>query len=159
MSASVTPCFENFAGFTNKNWKPLDSFEQALEQPAGSWITYTRDSYLSPAEFKKMSDDAKTQGLDRVQKKRKKVTGIVREVDHENKVLTVESIPRRFRNEAREMKVLSWKLREHMKGNPLYYAQIPMSEEEIAQRKKERSERASAARKKRKTSSSPRAEA
>jgi len=57
------------------------------------------------------------------------------------------------------MKVLSWKLREHMKGNPLYYAQIPMSEEEIAQRKKERSERASAARKKRKTSSSPRAEA
>ena len=134
-------CFENFPGFSSENWIRVESFRQLLEQPIDSWITYTRTSYLPPTEFKKAREESQRHGEPLMAKKRKKITCVVKEIDHENESLTVESVPRRFKDAKRELKTLSWKLSDNMKGDVIYYIQVPRSEAQIQELKEKKRKR------------------
>lgn len=135
---STTTCFEDFKGFSAENWTRVESFRQLLEQPVNSWLTYTRTSYLPPAEFKKACEESKRQGNALMAKKRKKITCVIKEIEHETGTLTVESVPRKFKDDKRELKTLSWKLRDNMKGDVNYYIQVHRTEEQIEQLKEQK---------------------
>ena len=127
-------CYEDMKNFTAEHWTPVATFCELLEQPAGAYLCYTRNSYLSPAEYKKLSESGSA-----VTPRRKRITCIVKEVDHEQGFLHVQSTPRKFKDSHRELKTLSWKLQEGMKGDVKYYIAVPKSQEEIhALREKKR---------------------
>lgn len=119
----VSTHHEGFKGLSHENWTAVESFQQILEEKVGAWISYTRDTYVPRAEFLKKVKENEEKGLGLVKKQRKKIMCVVKEVDAIEGTLRVESIPRAFKDDKREQRVMSWTLREGMKGMPKFYVQ------------------------------------
>ena len=119
----VSTHHEGFKGLSHENWTAVESFQQVLEEKVGSWVSYTRDTYVPRAEFLKKVKENEEKGLGLVKKQRKKIMCVIREVDVTDGTLRVESIPRAFKDDKREQRVMSWTLREGMKGMPKFYIQ------------------------------------
>ena len=118
------PHHEGFKGLSVENWTPA-SFEQVLEEKVGAWVQYTRDTYVPRADFLKQVKENEEKGLGPIKKQRKKIMCLIKEVDEGT--LKVESIPRPFKDELREQRVMSWVLRSGMKGGPKFYIQTVKS--------------------------------
>jgi hypothetical protein len=121
---------ENFTGFTTKNWQPAE-FKEVLESKAGDWICYTRDTYMNRAEFLKK---VKESNGAKVSPQRRKICCVVKEVDFESGSIKVESIPRKFKDEAREHRVMSWQLKDGMRGSPKFYIRVPGEQQPVAKK-------------------------
>ena len=119
--------FESMPGFTSENWIAAETFQQVLDEPVGAWLSYTRESYLSPSEFKKLSAESKG----RIDRKRKRVTCVIKEIDRETGTVVVSSTPRKFKDPKREVKIASWSLRDGMKGDCKFYLQKVKTPQEI----------------------------
>ena len=114
---------EGFKGLAVENWTAVERYEQILEEKVGAWISYTRDTYVPRAEFLKRVKENEEKGLGPVKKQRKKIMCVIKELDAIEGTLKVESIPRSFKDDKREQRVMSWTLREGMKGMPKFYVQ------------------------------------
>ena len=114
---------EGFKGLAIENWVSVERFEQILEEKVGAWLSYTRDTYVPRAEFLKRVKENEEKGLGPVKKQRKKIMCVIKELDAIEGTLKVESIPRSFKDDKREQRVMSWTLREGMKGMPKFYVQ------------------------------------
>jgi len=119
----VSTHHEGFKGLSHENWTAVENFQQILEEKVGAWISYTRDTYVPRSEFLKKVKENEEKGLGLVKKQRKKIMCVLREVDAIEGTLRVESIPRAFKDDKREQRVMSWTLREGMKGMPKFYVQ------------------------------------
>ena len=133
MSASTF--FEDFKGLSSDRWKAVESFPELTNSlSAGDMVQYTRDSYVPRAEFLKRLTASKDQGItveefkNRMPNKgRKKCMCVVDEVDYtgDSVVVKVKSMPRKFKQDDKEHKTMSWTLKDGMRGAPKYYIRIP----------------------------------
>ena len=115
------PLHEGIKGLSEANWRPITFMElHGLEQ--GAWIQYTRQVYVSPAEFAKMTDEAKA--AHSAKPRRKKVMcAFVGPHDEKAGTFNVRSIPRNFKDPSRtnEQKEMQWTVCETMRGEPQFY--------------------------------------
>ena len=134
--AIQAPLHEGIKGLSEANWRPITFMElHGLEQ--GAWIQYTRQVYVSPAEFSKMTDEAKA--THSAKPRRKKVMcAFVGPHDEKAATFNVRSIPRNFKDPSRsnEQKEMAWTVCEGMRGEPQFYIRVPKSEANKQKRKR-----------------------
>ena len=117
LSAATAPVFEGFRDLKQSEWTELPFSELLKQVLPDSVVAYTRGSYVSNAEFKKLADVA-GKG-EPVKTPRRRVVCKVKTTGEG--VVNVQNIPRRMTVLDKEHKSYTWALREGMRGEPVYY--------------------------------------
>lgn len=115
--SSTVACHEGFRDLKHSHWTQMPFHQLCKDVAPDSTIAYTRHSYVSKAEFKKLSEQAGTGQP--VKTPRRKV--ICKVVEASGDTLKVQSIPRKMTDQTKEHKTYSWTLRDGMRGEPTYY--------------------------------------
>jgi hypothetical protein len=114
---AAVACFEGFRDLKQSEWTQLPFSELVKQVVPDSLVAYTRGSYVSRVEFKKLVDEA-GHGQP-VKTPRRRVICKVKDVGSD--LVNVQSRPRKMTALDKEHKTYTWALREGMRGEPVYY--------------------------------------